>query len=84
MASRYEQLCAAFHLTVGAVADESPEDDRDEGPASMISYVHGILSSFAFVPFTQALKLSPEECMDVVQAAQAELRTRNANIFFKL
>lgn len=69
---------------MGAVADESPEDDHDEGPASMIRYVHGILSSFAFVPFTQALKWSPEKCMEVVQAAQAELRTRDANIFFEL
>lgn len=84
MASRYEQLYTAFHLTVGAVADESPEDDHDEGPASMIRYVHDILSSFAFVPFTQALKWSPEECMEVVQAAQAELRTRDADIFFNL
>lgn len=87
MASRCEQLYASFYHTVSAVADEHPEDEHDEGPASVVRYVYGILSSLTFAPFTTALAArgwSPEHCRNVVQAAQTELRTRNANIFFKL
>ena len=88
MASRCEQQYAAFHLTVSAVADECPEDEHDDGPASPIRYVYSILSSLTFAPFTTALAKtrdwSPEQCRNVVEAAQAELRTRSADVFFKL
>lgn len=59
------------------------EDNGDSGSAGM-RYVHGILESFAMVPFTRQLEWSLEETMQVVRAAQTELRIPDAKISFKL
>jgi hypothetical protein len=61
-----------------------PEDERDEGPVTMIRYVLGILSSFTIIPFTQVPGLSPQSRRAVVHAAQEELRARNVDVFFRL
>jgi hypothetical protein len=45
-------------------------------------YVHHILESFALVPITQTLGQTKR--MQLVEAAQEELRTPNADIYFEM
>lgn len=66
------------------MTNDCPEKENDDGSASVIHYVHGILSSFALVPFTQIPGWTLQRCRDTVQAAQAELRAKHNDIFFKL
>lgn len=65
-------------------ADWCPEDDDDDEDVSVIRYVHDMLESVALIPFTRSLGWDMERCMRVVGAAQAELRTPNADISFEL
>ena len=51
---------------------------------SVVRYVHDILESFALATFTRLVGWDMERCMQVVRAAQAELRTPNAEISFQL
>jgi hypothetical protein len=68
-----------------SVSDWLLVDGDDEGSAGdVFLYVQGILKSFALDPFIRILNRSRRQCMDVVQAAQAELRTPAANITFEL
>jgi hypothetical protein len=66
------------HTNQSAEGDDNDEEDR------VLDYVDGILESFALIPFTQTLHWSMERCMQVVQAAQAELRAPSAEIYFQL
>jgi hypothetical protein len=84
LASRYTRLRTNLDIIASGSTNKCLEEEHDDGSASVIRYVHGILSSFALVPFTQVPGWNLQRCRDVVQAARAELRTRNKDIFFKL
>lgn len=65
-------------------ADQIPEDDDDDEDVSVMRYVHDMLKSFALVPFMLDPNRTLQDCMGIVEAAQAELRTPDAGIFFEM
>lgn len=81
-------LVATLPIFVASIqvlnADKYPEDEDDDEDVSIIRYVHAMLESFALVPFTQILGKTMQDCMQMVQAAQAELRTPDADIYFEM
>jgi hypothetical protein len=60
------------------------DEDKEGSAGDVFLYVQGILESFALDPFIRKLEWSKQQRMDVVQAAQAELRIPGANITFGL
>jgi len=59
------------------MANGFPEE-HGEGPADLLGYVHGTLSSFALLPLTRVAGWSLHRPGDVIQTAKAELCIINA------